>query len=119
MVTVVALPTIISPSAKFPVRLEILRTLLLLSQDLTRAVESELSPVITSLITKLPVPTPEPDADGAAIVIVGASVYPNPALLNLSPEIVPAALTTATAVAFAVERPDGEVEIETTGAVVY
>ena len=70
----------------------------------------------TSFKKKLPLPTP---VFGAAIVITGADAYPNPALVSRTSVIVPPALTIATPVAFAVDNPDGDVDIDTTGGDVY
>ena len=70
----------------------------------------------TSFKKKLPVPTP---VFGFAIVITGAVTYPNPALVSRISVIVPAALTIATPVAFAVDNPDGDVDMDTTGGDVY
>ena len=55
--------------------------------------------------------------EGSPIVIVGLEVYPAPALVMLIEVIVPAVLTTASAVAV-VPTPTGPV-IVTVGAVVY
>ena len=112
---VVADPTRTSPNAKLVAILDILRIFVSASQSLTLAVHRELWPFTTSFKKKLPVPTP----DGAAIVITGAVAYPNPALVSLTSLMVPAALTCATAVAFAVDRPDGDVDMDTTGGDVY
>ena len=70
----------------------------------------------TSFKKKFPVPTP---VFGFAMVITGAVAYPNPALVSRISVIVPAALTIATPVAFAVDNPDGDVDMDTTGGDVY
>ena len=70
----------------------------------------------TSFKKKLPLPTP---VFGAAMEITGAVTYPKPALVNRISVIVPPALTIATPVAFAVDNPDGDVDMDTTGGDVY
>ena len=45
------------------------------------------------------------------MVITGGLAYPNPALVSRISVIVPPALTIATPVAFAVDNPDGDVDM--------
>ena len=82
-------------------------------QVLTLPFTPVIDPVTISLNLKLPLLSRE----GSPIVIVGLEVYPAPALTMLIEVIVPAELTTASAVAV-VPTPTGPV-IVTVGAVVY
>ena len=73
-----------------------------------------IDPVTISLNLKLPLLLSE----GLPIVIVGLDVYPAPAFVILIAVMVPAELTTASAVARVFAAPTGAV-IVTVGAVVY
>jgi hypothetical protein len=86
-------------------------------QVLTLAVVPLVCPVITSLNTKSPVES----ISGEPTVIVGATLYPKPAFVILISVTVPAAFSTGSNSADAVETPDRKISFESVidGAVVY
>ena len=70
-------PTMFSPIRKVPVMVPSSRLLVVAFQVLTLPVAPLTEPVTTSLNANVP----EPPVAGAAIVIVGATVYARPALV--------------------------------------
>ena len=83
------------------------RTLVSSSHTLTRAVVVEAEPVTISLKIKLPLD----QKSVSETVIVGAILYPAPALVILIAVIVPAVLTTAVAAAPAVVTPASNISL--------